>query len=220
MTSIATRLRALIESKHLSVKEFARVIGVSDVAVYGWLNNKSDPTGERLERIADFFQVTPAYLRYGEVGTDAPQTIELDNDTISIPVLDVRGACGGGGALSPTVSLVKMLRVAREWLTSRLPSWASVSYLHIITADGDSMLPKIDHGDFVIVDSSITTITADAVYAIQYSGSVFIKRIQSHPDGTVMLISDNEAYKPIVVSDPSTLKIVGRCVLSFNVRRI
>ena len=220
MTKTSERLRALQEEKRLSAKDLARIAGVSTVAVYKWLNGDGEPTNERLERLAEFFKVTPGYLRYGELGTDAPQTIELDNDTISIPVLDVRGACGAGGVLSPTVSLVKMLRVAREWLTSRLPSWASVSYLHIITADGDSMLPKIDHGDFVIVDSSITSITADAVYAIQYSGSVFIKRIQSHPDGTVMLISDNEAYKPIVVSDPSTLKIVGRCVLSFNVRRI
>lgn len=220
MTKTSERLRALQEEKRLSAKDLARIAGVSTVAVYKWLNGDGEPTNERLERLAEFFNVTPGYLRYGEVGTDVPQTIELDSDTISIPVLDVRGACGAGGALSPTVSLVKMLRVAREWLSSRLPSWASVSYLHIITADGDSMLPKIDHGDFVIVDSSITSITADAVYAIQYSGSVFIKRIQSHPDGTVMLISDNEAYKPIVVSDPSTLKIVGRCVLSFNVRRI
>lgn len=220
MTKTSERLRALQEEKRLSAKDLARIAGVSTVAVYKWLNGDGEPTNERLERLAEFFNVTPGYLRYGELGTDAPQTIELDNDTISIPVLDVRGACGAGGVLSSTVSLVKMLRVAREWLTSRLPSWASVSYLHIITADGDSMLPKIDHGDFVIVDSSITSITADAVYAIQYSGSIFIKRIQSHPDGTVMLISDNEAYKPIVVSDPSTLKIVGRCVLSFNVRRI
>lgn len=219
MALIATRLRALKNSKNLTVAELARIAGVSDVAVYGWLNGKSEPTGERIERLADFFSVTPGYIRYGEVGTDAPQTVELDEDTISIPVLDVRGACGGG-AVSPTVSLVKMLRVAREWLSSRLPSWANIRYLHIITADGDSMLPRIDNGDFVIVDSSVKTITADAVYAIQYAGSVFIKRVQSHPDGTVLLISDNEVYKPIVVNNPEALTVVGRCVLSFSVRRI
>lgn len=217
--TIAVRLRALQESKQLTAASLAKIAGVSKVAVHKWLNGVSEPTGERLERLADFFSVTPGYLRYGEVGTDAPQTIELDEDTISIPVLDVRGACGGG-AVSPTVSLVKMLRVAREWLNARLPSWANVRYLHIITADGDSMIPKIDHGDFVIVDSSVKTITADAVYAIQYAGSVFIKRVQSHPDGTLLLISDNDAYKPIVVTDPSTLHVVGRCVLSFAVRRI
>ena len=216
--TIAVRLRALQESKQLTAASLAKIAGVSKVAVHKWLNGVNEPTGERLERLADFFSVTPGYLRYGEVGTDAPQTIELDEDTISIPVLDVRGACGGG-AVSPTVSLVKMLRVAREWLSARLPSWANVRYLHIITADGDSMLPRIDHGDFVIVDSSVKTISADAVYAIQYAGSVFIKRVQSHPDGSVLLISDNNAYQPIVVTDPSTLHIVGRCVLSFAVRR-
>lgn len=219
MATIATRLRALRERSNMSVKDFARMVGVSDVTVYSWLNGKGEPSDDRIERLATLFSVTPAYLKYGEVGTDAPQTIELDNDTISIPVLDVRGACGGG-AVCPTVSLVKMLRVAREWLSERIPAWANIRYLHIITADGDSMLPRIDHGDFVIVDSSVTTITADAVYAIQYSGSIFIKRVQSHPDGSVLLISDNDLYKPIVVSDPSSLKIVGRCVLSFAARKI
>lgn len=216
--TVAVRLRTLLDNKRLTASDLAKIAGVSKVSVHKWLNGASEPTGERLERLADFFSVTPGYLRYGEVGTDAPQTIELDEDTISIPVLDVRGACGGG-AVSSAVSLVKMLRVAREWLSSRMPSWANVRYLHIITADGDSMLPRIDHGDFVIVDSSVKTITADAVYAIQYAGSIFIKRVQSHPDGTLLLISDNDAYKPIVVTDPSTLHVVGRCVLSFAVRR-
>lgn len=62
----------------------------------------------------------------------------------------------------------------------------------------------------MIVDSSVKTITADAVYAIQYADSVFIERVQSHPDGTVLLISNNEVYKPIVVNNPETLTVVGR----------
>ena len=220
MSTFPERLKGLIETSGVGVRELSRKIGVSHPSIYGGLTGKGQPSTENIERLADFFLVTPAFLRYGEPGTDGPQSLIMDDDTISIPVLDIHGSCGFEGNLSPVVTLVKMLRVAREWLTGRMPTWANLRFLHIITADGDSMSPEIKSGDFVIIDSSKTSIGADAVYAIQYGGSIFIKRVQMHPDGSALLISDNPKYQPIAVQDPATLRVVGRCVLSFNVREM
>ena len=217
MSTFPERLRELIGASGLGVRAIAKRIDVSHVAIYKWLNGNGSPNDESLEKLANLFQVTPAFLKYGDQGTSAPQTLEIDNE-ISIPVLDVSGSCGLPQGVSPLVTLVKMLRVAREWLMQRIPMWASIRYLHIITADGDSMEPTIKSGDFVIVDTSKTSITTDAVYAIQYGGSIFIKRVQLHPNGTILLISDNSKYQPMTVAAGENLNVVGRCVLGFNVR--
>lgn len=213
------RLRQLMEEHGYSGRSLGRVIDVAHPTVYSWLDGKTRPRAENIESMANIFGVTPAYLLYGDPGTSSPQTLEVeDGEIISIPVLDVSGSCGYPSGISPMVTLVKMLRVARDWITKRLPLWANLRYLHIITADGDSMEPTIKSGDFVIVDTSKTSISTDAVYAIQYGGSIFIKRVQIHPTGTMLLISDNPRYQPMTVEAGESLNVVGRCVLGFNVR--
>lgn len=215
------RLRGLMEEHGYTGRSLARELGVAHPSIYSWLEGKTLPKPERIEALAEVFKVTPAFLMYGDRGTTSPKTLELDEgETISIPVLDVSGSCGLPNEVSPLVTLVKMLRVAREWMMQRLPMWASIRYLHIITANGDSMEPTIKSGDFVIVDTSKTSITTDAVYAIQYGGSIFIKRVQLHPNGTLLLISDNPKYQPMTVQDGESLNVVGRCVLGFNVREL
>ena len=59
---------------------------------------------------------------------------------------------------------------------------------------------------------------ADALYALQYGGSIFIKRVMMKADGGVVLISDNERYPAQTIDDPESLRVVGRVVLVFNVR--
>lgn len=210
------RLSALISDRGISSRELGRRIGVSHVTIGKWLRREVVPRGENLESLADFFEVTPAFLLYGEEGINGRQTIDIGEDEISIPVIDVKASCGGGN-LSPLVMLVRMFRATRTWLSSKLMSPANLQTLHIVTADGDSMAPGIAHGDFAFIDTSQRYISADALYAIQYAGSIFIKRIMSRADGTVLLISDNPRYPPQEIQDPLSLTIIGRVVLIFNV---
>lgn len=217
MPKLNDRLRGLMERDGISAYGVGKKIGVSHVAVYKWLKGDVLPTVEKIEALADLFHVTPAYLQFGELGVEGRQVLTIDESTVSIPVLDVSASCGGENGLSPDVTLVKMLRVSQEWLSGRMPHWANKSSLHIITANGDSMEPTISNGDFVIIDSSKRQISTDAVYALYYAGTVFLKRVQVHPDGTLLLISDNERYEPMHVTDVSSLNVVGRCVFACNV---
>ena len=214
----ADRIRGLIEARGITTRELSRRIGVSHVTIGKWTKGEFVPSGENLEKIANFFSVTPAFILFGEPGIDGRQTVEVGEDEISIPVLDVVASCGQEGHISPAVRLVRMFRSTREWLLSHLIASANLATLHILTADGDSMEPSIHGGDFVFVDTSQTRVTADAVYAIQYAGSIFIKRVMTRVDGSVLLISDNKRYEPQEVRDPGSLNIVGRVVLIFNVK--
>ena len=80
------------------------------------------------------------------------------------------------------------------------------------------MEPGIKQGDFLVIDSTQNSLVSDGLYALQYANSIFIKRVQVVPDGSLRLISDNPLYLPIVVEPHMTLNVIGKCVLAFNVR--
>lgn len=211
------RIRSLMTDREITARELSRRIGVSHVTIGKWLKDEFLPSGENLESLANYFSVTPAFILFGETGVGGVQSVEINEEEVSIPVVDVRASCGYG-IVSPSVTLVKMFRVARAWLATRLITGANISALHIITADGDSMSPSIQSGDFAFVDTTQTRINADALFAVQYGGSIFIKRVMLRADGGVDLISDNSKYPIQNVEDPESLRVVGRVVLIFNVR--
>lgn len=219
--SFADRLSALVKERGISYRELGRRIGVAHVSISKWIQGGATPSDENLEALAEYFSVTPAYLRYGEEGAMSyRQTCEIDDDIVSIPVLDVDGSCGINEIPAPGVALVQMLRVTKKWLLEHAVSLLSFGVLHIITARGDSMEPGIKKGDFVLVDCSQKGRADDGIFAVQYAGNVFIKRVQVQPDGGLLLISDNPSYPPQKVDDILNVTVVGKCVLSFNVRML
>ena len=62
MEIFAKRLKELREENKLSLKELAKKINVSDVAISRWENMQRIPTIETLYNIAKYFGVTSDYL--------------------------------------------------------------------------------------------------------------------------------------------------------------
>ena len=167
-------IRDLMSERGITARELSRRIGVSHVTIGKWLRNDFQPSGKNLETLAAFFSVTPAAIIFGETCHISPRLTEVSEDEIAIPVIDLRASCGYG-LISPPVTQVRMFRATRAWLASRLMATANLSALRIITADGDSMAPGIHNGDFAFIDTTQLKINADALYALQYGGSIFIK---------------------------------------------
>ena len=76
------------------------------------------------------------------------------------------------------------------------------------------MYPTLSDQDQVVIDTSIDSVKADALYAVVYGGAVLVKRLQMQFDGSVVLRSDNKTagYEDISIpaADLHDLKIVGR----------
>lgn len=211
--SFAERLANIFRERDITQQEAAQKVGVSRQAIARWLNGSSEPERDKIVALSEFLKLPPAYLMFGESG--AFDSVELNDEMISIPVLDVQGGCWPAGRENSVVSMVMLLKVAKEWVLSRCPS-ANLYKLHIINAFGDSMEPTIKEGDFIIVDTSKTTISADGIYAIQAGQDTFIKRIQRQIDGSVLLLSDNPHYQPFQVpaEDRDNMRIVGKCIIN------
>ena len=203
----AKRISSLVESSGLSVRELGRRIGVSNVSIGKWMRGTFLPSGKALDAFCGFFNVSPAFVLYGEGAS--PDGQSFDPDTISIPLYDVSASCGGGTFVESPESILRNIRVSKEFLRRYAPT-ANPKALHIISVSGDSMSPTMEDGDSVIVDTSDRMIKTDGLYVLQMNGSLFVKRIQILPAG-VRIISDNSHYPPIDVGEQDTVVIIGKC---------
>lgn len=89
MSATSERIKSLVESTGLSQREIARRIGVSNVSLSQWVSGKNEPSKENLEGLCEFFSVTPAFILYG-TGNAPMQTIQKDDGSISIPLIDIQ----------------------------------------------------------------------------------------------------------------------------------
>ena len=64
--------------KGVQLKELAVIAGVSSAAVSNWEHGKSDPSGERLKKLAEYFGVDElVILGKGVVNLDRPETEQI-----------------------------------------------------------------------------------------------------------------------------------------------
>ena len=80
------------------------------------------------------------------------------------------------------------------------------------TGIGESMYPTIHTNDVVIVDRSQSTPRlGDQLWALAYGDVGMIKRLRPMPDGSLKIMSDNQAVLPEVAYDGEA-HIIGRVV--------
>jgi repressor LexA len=79
---------------------------------------------------------------------------------------------------------------------------------HTFAVEGDSMSPKLEHGDAVHVDLSDTDLRDNRIYVVQLDGAgIVVKRARNYGPGQWWLISDNPAAPPLARDDA---RVIGR----------
>ena len=142
------------------------------------------------------------------------QTKGVAGGMVRIPVYDARGDCGPGA--------INYHDQVDTWM-SFTPEFARATFgtvgkgLKSLRASGNSMVPTINEGDMVVLDSSETTLTRDgSIYVLQMGGTTVVKRLQRLPGNIVRVASDNAAGWSKDMSENEIeaegLRIVGRVV--------
>lgn len=215
--SSAIRIKQMIEQADVSIRNLADELGISNVSIYKWLDGKTEPRGENLKKLCDYFHVTPAQILYGDGNDPRAQSIKIDMNRISIPLLDIEACCGIDNTVPSYIPVIKMIDVDESFYRQYL-SGANKNSLHIVHAIGDSMMPTILDGQPVIIDTSDNRITRDGIYAFVFQQGLFLKRVQCEPT-RIKLLSDNKNYDPIVVEGQDSLNIVGRVYCGFKLEK-
>lgn len=88
----------------------------------------------------------------------------------------------------------------------------------VVPVVGDSMIPDLRDGDLALIDHTETSLVDSELYAVRFSDTVHIKRVQHLPHGKVRLLSKNKNYLPVEITYPFAdgVEVVGRVVASVH----
>lgn len=107
-----------------------------------------------------------------------------------------------------------------------LPEQYIQEYIHVpdappnaycIQVKGNSMLPELREGEYVLFVKASTAESGQIVIALDEFGDAMIKRFKKN-NGEIFLVSDNPEYRPIAWR--KEFKIVGIAVKVVSVRKL
>lgn len=220
---MATRLHALLQAMNGgNQSQFARMLGVTPQAVQKWMAGVTEPRGKNLEAAARFFGVTPAYLKFGldpsESGDNTKQSgaerqRPFDENVTRVPM---------GTRPIPVISSVQ----AGALRDMDVPYEPGDGYAVVYTDDmslsrwtfsleveGESMLPRFQPGDLLIVDPELSPNPGNFVVARNGTNQATFKKYRPRgmdERGNMIfeLVPLNEDY-PTMRSDVEKLTILG-----------
>ncbi|MGQ5522950.1 S24 family peptidase [Chitinimonas sp. PSY-7] len=139
---------------------------------------------------------------------------ELDEDEIEVVALRLKMSAGNGVIQWESDDEGKRHRYSKRWAASlniRHPE-----KLTTVVVEGDSMEPRIPSGASITIYTHITTIRSGQVFALDYLGEFFVKRLFKEPNG-VRMVSDSpdkvkypDSFIPAEHAD--SLRILGAVV--------
>jgi phage repressor protein C with HTH and peptisase S24 domain len=208
--SFDTFFRRVKESTEINTQQaLARALGVNRSAVSQAKQREKVPEKWVL-KVARMFALSPDWLESGS-GSHALRAAASDMaDGIFIPVPKVEAKLSaGGGSLEVGATATGEHLFHSTWLR-RKGNPADMVLMDVV---GDSMEPEIFAGDTVLVDQGNQTLRNGAIFAMGVDDSVLVKRVQSAPEGLVLL-SENPSYSPVLLQgdEIETVRVIGKVI--------
>ena len=197
-------LNVLMNRMGANVSDVSEKTGIPYSTVNDWKNGKKMPRGGNLQKLADYFHVNLSDLTSESSPTNIiPVT---PDNMVRIPIIGTI-ACG-----DPILAEENIIGY-RYHLKETLPK-GKTFYL---TVKGDSMEPKIPDGSDVLIRLQ-DDVEDGEIAAVLVNGDTeaTLKRVKKQGD-IVMLVAENNAYAPYIVTEHNPARILGKAVgVSFD----
>lgn len=184
-----TRLKQLRNEKKINQRELANFLKVAPSTISMYESGQREPNFEVLESLADFFNVDLNYL-LGK--SDKTTKLMLENEQkpqgLKIPVL---GTVAAGIPISAVEDILDYEEVPQ--------SWENQGEFFALKIKGDSMEPRMESGDVVIVKQQSDANSGDTVIVLVNGDDATCKKLQKTENG-IMLVSTNPKYPPMFYS--------------------
>lgn len=191
---IAKNLKRLMDDRELSNVELSEIIGVSESTVGKWLLEKSIPRMGAIEKLASYFHINKSDLL--EDRSNAKE-IKLDIQPRKIPIL---------GKIAAGTPILAVENHEDYFDTSEF-----INADFALQIQGDSMIgSRIYDGDIVFLRKQ-SYIENGQIGAFLIDGEATLK-IFNKQNNTVMLLSSNPNYSPIILSPDKENLILGKLI--------
>ena len=223
-------LKRLRKKRGLLQRNVADSAGVSVNTIVDWEKGRYFPEGENLKNLAKILQVSAAYL-LGETDDPSPpgaRDAAQPPQEKSPKLADhLRAVSSVGMAVTPVPVVTKEIKVCCgdgnvyptevEWESSGKYcfiydkdlmgySWQCDSF-RVIIAEGDSMEPRIQDGDYLIFAMGAQAGDGD-VAVIRYEGRLMIRGLL-FSGGAITMHPFNKSYQDKTVEEDAEFYILG-----------
>lgn len=174
------RIKSAREDLKLTKRELAKRIGVHESSINKYEKGLVDIPLSKISELSRVLNVTEAYL----MGWEDEQKLQ----GLKIPVL---GTVAAGVPISAVEDILDYEEVPQ--------SWESQGEFFALKIKGDSMEPRMESGDVVIVKQQPDANSGDTVIVLVNGDDATCKKLQKTDNG-IMLVSTNPKYPPMFYS--------------------
>lgn len=174
----AKRLNEMLEKRHMSAADLARIINVSEASISQYRKGLYEPKQRRLDAIAKALHTTPSYL----MGMDGEPTDKKKG--VKIAVL---GKVAAGIPIEAIEDILDYEEITEEM--------ARTGEFFALQIKGDSMSPRILDGDVVIVRKQSYCESGKTAIVMVNGEDATCKRVLQNDNG-ITLMPLNPTHMP------------------------
>lgn len=206
MSTLGSRIKELRLERKMTGDELGRVLGISKSTISLYEHDKSTPDDAIKKKICSYFDVSFDWL----MGITTSRTTIYPKRTgrgVPIPVL------GRVVAGIPIEAVEEILDY--EEIT---PELAATGEFFALQVKGDSMLPKLEEGDVVIVKKQADVETGDIAIVLVNGDEATIKQVKKVTGGIMLYGFNPDVYEPHFYSNQQIeelpVRILGKVIES------
>lgn len=210
-------LRDLLENKEISQSEFAKKIDWQQTRVSELLSGKRDFPYQKIDNVAKFLNLNANELAaYNSNKIKNIPTVSSIT-TVSLDMLDATACCGTGIDNFKENIIGSWHMPISEFRSISLSS--TPENVKLLKVKGDSMVPTLKDGDWVLVDISKISPDSDGMFLLYLSTGLAVKRIQGTTTDEVIVKSDNPKYDDFN-RKLSDIKVLGKIIYILNAEKV
>lgn len=187
----ASNLKFLREKQGLSQNKLAEKVGVNQTTIARWETEEIKPSIDNVEQIASALNVSLPDLLITNLKFDNGILVDVDSDTIQIPVL---GTIKAGTAIEAQQNILEYIDIPRSWTKGGKSFYG-------LKISGDSMQPKYNEKDIVIFEHTEDyTIANNKDCAVMVNGfDATFKNVTLNENGITLIPynpNNSDNYQP------------------------
>ena len=187
--NIYKNFEKLLKINNTSSYKVSKETGITQATLSNWKLGKSTPKQDKLQKIADYFGVTLDYLVTGETSQ------QPHSPHPSIPIL---GRVIAGVPVEAVEDIIGKIQINEKL--------AKTGNFFALEVKGDSMQPRFQEGDVVIVKEQEDVESGQVAIVCVNGDEYTIKKVKKSESG-ITLIPFNSAYEPIFYSNEEIEKL-------------
>lgn len=219
--NVGQRIRELRKAKKMTITQLAALTNADVGNISRLERGMQGYSDASLKKIADALEVPLSELFSFQDKKDTVDKYSINSlsterrsDVYRVDVMDVSASAGNGNSTRDFIEVISSIEYVTEEARN-LFGHRPANQVKLINVRGDSMQGTIEPGDLIFVDVGVNHFDGDGIYVFDFSGDLFVKRLQKIKS-QLHVLSDNPLYREWQITDEEMdmLHVCGKVLLS------